>query len=77
MTPYFKSWGGHHIPLALVLGFIFGPVQFLFWAGKELGEATERAGGTKQALSTWSVWEPFDALTPSLAGLIYFWVPTL
>ena len=74
-----KSWGGHHIILALPLAYILGPLQALFWFGKELGEATERAGGSKQAFTTFTmktknnpkgVWEPWDFITPSIAGYL-------
>ena len=76
-----KSWGGHHIPLGLLIAFLLGPLaNLLFWFGKELGEATERAGGSKQALTTFTmktknnpkgVWEPWDFITPSIAGYLF------
>ena len=76
-----KSWGGHHIILALPLAYFAGPLaNMLWWFGKETGEATERAGGSKQALTTFTmktknnpkgVWEPWDFITPSIAGYLF------
>lgn len=71
--------GIHHIPLGLVITFFAGPlVNLAFWLGKELGEATERAGGTKEAFSKKTgknyygkavpVWEPMDFIYPTAAG---------
>lgn len=70
----------------LLLLFHFIPPQYaaavahaLFWFGKEFGEAVERAGGTRQAIHTLTmktgnnpggIWEPFDFITPSVAGFI-------
>ncbi len=80
-----KASGLHHGVIALValiaLHFLFPEISFalanaLFWFGKELGEATERAGGTGKALGDWSQkknggpWEPWDWITPSIAGAI-------
>lgn len=75
-----KFWGGHHIILALPLAYFAGPLaNMLYWFGKEMGEATERAGGSKQALTAFTmktesnpkgIWEPWDFITPSIAGYI-------
>ena len=65
------SKGFHHIPLGLFLAFFLGPLTNLFfWLGKELGEATMRAGGTKQAFGNWKAWEPWDFIYPTVAGYI-------
>ena len=64
-----KKYGLHHLVIGLPLAFLLGPiVNLAFWFGKELGEATERAGGSKQAFKKFSAWEPFDFITPSIAG---------
>ena len=75
MSTFFKPWGGHHIPLGLVLSLFLGPLpNAAFWVGKELGEAIERAGGTKQAFGDLTQkkhggpWEPWDFITPAIAG---------
>lgn len=75
MTKYLKPWGGHHIPLGLLIALVLGPLaNAVFWVGKELGEAIERAGGTGKALKDWSQkknggpWEPWDFITPAIMG---------
>ena len=69
MAQFLKRWGLHHLVIGLPLAFVAGPLaNMLFWFGKELGEATERAGGSKQAFKKFSAWEPFDFITPSIAG---------
>ena len=73
-----KKYGLHHLLIGLPLAFLLGPLaNAIFWFGKELGEATERAGGNKKALTTFTIktkanpkgiWEPFDFIAPSIAG---------
>lgn len=82
-----KSWGGHHllpaIPIFAALYFLPPLVSVplahaLIWFAKELGEATQRAGGTWQALKGWrdikrggdplGIWEHWDWITPAAAG---------
>ena len=61
--------GIHHIPLGLAIAFLAGPlVNLAFWLGKELGEATMRAGGTREAFRNWQAWEPMDFIYPAAAG---------
>lgn len=78
-----KAWGGHHLLPAIP---IFATLYFLppeisvplanagIWFAKELGEATQRAGGTGKALHDWrqtkngGPWEPWDWITPAMAG---------
>ncbi len=78
-----KPWGGQHLLPAIL---IFAALFFLpplvgvplahamIWFAKELGEATQRAGGTGKALHDWrqvkngGPWEPWDWITPATAG---------
>lgn len=80
-----KSWGGHHLlPAALIFAVLYSlpplvsvPLAHaLIWFAKELGEATQRAGGTGKALRDWrqakngGPWEPWDWITPAAAGIV-------
>ncbi len=86
MASKFKPWGGHHIPLGLLIALLLGPVaNAAFWFGKELGEATQRAGGTGKALhdlrqvKNGGPWEPWDFITPAAAGVVaalVVWIST-
>ena len=86
---YFKAWGGHHLPpaaLIFVVLYFLPPVisvplaHAMIWFAKELGEATQRAGGTGKALKGWrdikrgptefGIWEHWDWITPAAAGFI-------
>lgn len=84
-----KAWGGHHLLPAIP---IFAALYFLpplvgvplahamIWFAKELGEATQIAGGTQRALRGWNdikragepfgIWEHWDWITPAAAGFV-------
>lgn len=78
-----KPWGGHHllptIPIFAVLYFLPPEIAIplahaMIWFAKELGEATQRAGGTAKALrdrrqvKNGGPWEHWDWITPAAAG---------
>ena len=81
LKKFTKPWGGHHllpaIPIFAVLYFLphvgVPLAHAMIWFAKELGEATQRAGGTGKAWRRFGdpeVWEHWDWATPSLAGFI-------
>ena len=84
LKKFTKPWGGHHllpaIPIFAVLYFLplvgVPLAHAMIWFAKELGEATQRAGGTGKALHDWrqvkngGPWEPWDWITPGIAGFI-------
>lgn len=85
MKAFMKRWGLHHGLLTLLLVPFVGWFITVLFFGKEFGEAIERARGTYNAVTTWTVktadnpkgiWEPWDALTPLIVNLIYWGLVT-
>jgi len=79
-----KFYGVHHGVITTLLFPFVGWLIVAVYFGKEFGEAIERAGGEKKAVTTWTiksadnpsgVWEPWHAITPLINGVFITTIP--